>query len=403
MLQSDKSVLDVAFKYGYETPESFSKAFKRFHGINPRDIECMNYKKFKPLKIQIEIKGGFVMKRKLIPNIMKIYEIPSENYMFDSCMSSVMAALGESKELDFNFFAGITGDLFVQTWKEPKWQYNDEYSSIGCNMEEPIAAAFKACGYEYECVQRTEIEKNKSFYLEKIVESIDHGYPVLTFGIVGPPTCSIICGYDEDGDVLIGYSQFTDETKEENPMDLYTADKLFQTKNGLDRSEKLIFIKGKVGTPQIADCFRNAILNVSAIASLQTSQNGTLYFGKKAFDMWAGSLLTDEDFTNEDDLLRPLDTYGSCIVMIGTNMHYMQTFFDRAAVYCPEIEMQITRLRNAFQNVSRALDDVTTFQGGYFFDADRKALLKKDFRAELSRRIIRLGECYDEAIKVLDF
>ncbi len=41
LLQSDKSVLDVAFKYGYETPESFSKAFKRFHGINPRDIECM--------------------------------------------------------------------------------------------------------------------------------------------------------------------------------------------------------------------------------------------------------------------------------------------------------------------------------------------------------------------------
>ena len=28
-------VIDVALKYGYETPESFQKAFTRFHGISP--------------------------------------------------------------------------------------------------------------------------------------------------------------------------------------------------------------------------------------------------------------------------------------------------------------------------------------------------------------------------------
>ena len=33
---TDISVLDVAYKYGYESPESFSKAFSRFHGSNPR-------------------------------------------------------------------------------------------------------------------------------------------------------------------------------------------------------------------------------------------------------------------------------------------------------------------------------------------------------------------------------
>lgn len=28
-------VLDIALKYGYDTPESFSKAFRRVHGISP--------------------------------------------------------------------------------------------------------------------------------------------------------------------------------------------------------------------------------------------------------------------------------------------------------------------------------------------------------------------------------
>jgi AraC family transcriptional regulator len=32
---SDAKVIDVAFKYGYETHESFTKAFRQFHGITP--------------------------------------------------------------------------------------------------------------------------------------------------------------------------------------------------------------------------------------------------------------------------------------------------------------------------------------------------------------------------------
>lgn len=32
---SNTKIIDIAFKYGYETPESFSRAFSRFHGISP--------------------------------------------------------------------------------------------------------------------------------------------------------------------------------------------------------------------------------------------------------------------------------------------------------------------------------------------------------------------------------
>ena len=35
-------VLDTALKYGYETPESFSKAFQRFHGAAPSRA-CLLY------------------------------------------------------------------------------------------------------------------------------------------------------------------------------------------------------------------------------------------------------------------------------------------------------------------------------------------------------------------------
>ena len=39
LLTTDAKVIDIALKYRYETPESFSKAFSRFHGISPSEAK----------------------------------------------------------------------------------------------------------------------------------------------------------------------------------------------------------------------------------------------------------------------------------------------------------------------------------------------------------------------------
>lgn len=61
-------VIDVAMKYGYDSADSFTKAFTRFHGITPAkaksgDAEVRNYL---PLKIHISMKGGFEMECKVV-------------------------------------------------------------------------------------------------------------------------------------------------------------------------------------------------------------------------------------------------------------------------------------------------------------------------------------------------
>lgn len=35
LLSSDRNILDIAIKYGYDTNESFTRAFSRFHGVTP--------------------------------------------------------------------------------------------------------------------------------------------------------------------------------------------------------------------------------------------------------------------------------------------------------------------------------------------------------------------------------
>lgn len=52
LANGDKRVIDVAMKYGYDSPESFTKAFSRFHGFSPMQvrkgspIKFMNRRKF---------------------------------------------------------------------------------------------------------------------------------------------------------------------------------------------------------------------------------------------------------------------------------------------------------------------------------------------------------------------
>ncbi|SHL19831.1 hypothetical protein SAMN02745136_04325 [Anaerocolumna jejuensis DSM 15929] len=126
--------------------------------------------------------------------------------------------------------------------------------------------------------------------------------------------------------------------------------------------------------------------------------NNNVYFGKNAFEQLADSLLCDEYFKNEDMLAGPLDTYGSCVVSVGTNIYYIQEYLNHALGYCPDMQIMIESLKQAYKKEDEALQRLVEFQGGYFFDANRKALLNKDFRVELAGLVRKVGQCYNDAV-----
>ncbi len=60
-------VIDVAAKYGYESPESFAKAFQKFHGMTPSQARMNGamLKSFSRLSIKISLEGGTMMNYRL--------------------------------------------------------------------------------------------------------------------------------------------------------------------------------------------------------------------------------------------------------------------------------------------------------------------------------------------------
>ncbi len=63
LASSDVKVIDVALKYGYDSPDSFGKAFQKFHGILPSQARNngSRLKSFSRLVLKISLEGGNIM------------------------------------------------------------------------------------------------------------------------------------------------------------------------------------------------------------------------------------------------------------------------------------------------------------------------------------------------------
>lgn len=68
LISSQNKIIDIALKYGYDSPDSFTKAFIRFHGVTPTAVrkEGAKLRAFAPLKIKFSLEGGSIMEYKIV-------------------------------------------------------------------------------------------------------------------------------------------------------------------------------------------------------------------------------------------------------------------------------------------------------------------------------------------------
>jgi len=66
--RTGQKIIDLAFKYGYETPEAFAKAFRRQHGITPSEARGYsgNLTSYNRLVIQVNLKGADPMNVRMV-------------------------------------------------------------------------------------------------------------------------------------------------------------------------------------------------------------------------------------------------------------------------------------------------------------------------------------------------
>ncbi|MEM5769548.1 MAG: AraC family transcriptional regulator [Bacillota bacterium] len=212
------SVTEVSMKYGYETAEAFAKAFKRLFNCAPSKYGAAPQRqKFHPIKIEYRLHGGYGMARNWIPGLMKVdWADPHRQNEYVNSVVSALNALGE--RLNYDMVCALSGSAFRTSFSMPsaeQWNHGN-YHVIHTPIL--IEHTFRMLGYQVA----HHIRGDYRFDRQLIIDSIDQGVPVITLeGVINCSDACVISGYDNDGDVLLGYNPFMDvnEDHKEAPDD----------------------------------------------------------------------------------------------------------------------------------------------------------------------------------------
>lgn len=86
-----EKVIDIALKYGYDSPDSFARAFTRFHGVTVAAArkEKVMLKSFAPLNIKLSLEGGYLMDYKIVKKEAFTVIANAKTFSYDGAMNAV--------------------------------------------------------------------------------------------------------------------------------------------------------------------------------------------------------------------------------------------------------------------------------------------------------------------------
>lgn len=91
LISSDKKIIDIALEYGYDSPDSFTKAFTRFHGVTPTAVrkEGAMLKSYASLKVKFSLEGGYIMDYKIVEKEAFTVLCVSKSFKYDSAATEI--------------------------------------------------------------------------------------------------------------------------------------------------------------------------------------------------------------------------------------------------------------------------------------------------------------------------
>ncbi len=240
---SRRRILEIAVAYGFASQEAFTRAFVQEYAVTPgrfrknraygEALSRLGVYRSQPLlgqpgAAQPPADGEAEAERLLLPDFPRVGfyrggdQCP-EDIPFPSCLAACLHYLGEpldwyplrSHDMTWRLnmtnvkLLGVTGMAFGLLWKDG-WHTDCLDLTWIDDPRQIIRRAFAFAGYGYEIVQKSGAPDDAERFRQCVLAEIRAGRPVLGFGVVGPPSCSVITGFDRGGAVLTGWSFFQD-------------------------------------------------------------------------------------------------------------------------------------------------------------------------------------------------
>ncbi len=362
-------------------------------------------------------KGELVMPAKqsnhMIPTIHRLVtDEYGENYWFNGCAKYVMECLGE-KDYDYDFFAGLTGDVFAQYYPRGVFRGEGVSGYMLCEKRESylyeregdfelregdagfIEYLFGQCGYASTFVTLKELKKNSKMYIQTLMSYIDRGVPVILWGFGGESvyvcTFGVAVGYEGYGETLL-YITGNSERPERISME-----KLLES--GMERAG-WIFVGDKKKDVSLAGIYRERI---RTLPKLLVTETENFCFGAAAFRLWADAVEGGKFDHMEPEEFDPWACHTSYVCGLATNASCSFKFLEDAMKLNPDMGFleEVKKLYARFGEMWNHEDgkDLEAIGGG--FNVTLKALQEQGTRSRIVAKIREFADVNDAIVKVL--
>ena len=154
---------------------------------------------------------------------------------------------------------------------------------------------------------------------------------MIAHGVIGPPEECIIAGYDEGGDVLIGWSFFQNSPEWQGDV-TFEPNGMFRKRNWFADTWSLVLIGVKGAEPDPKQVHRDAL--EWALDVVRTPERFGRHNGLAAYDAWAEHLRRDEDFATDDiAVLRDrFVAHSDAVGVVAEGRWYASVFLGQAAM-----------------------------------------------------------------------
>ena len=145
-----EKVIDIALRYGYDSPDSFAKAFQKFHRVTPSEARKggARLKSFSPLFIKVTLEGGNIMNYRIEDKPAMVLTGFKRRFTGDPCDKEdqdhtfasetrveqyVLEGMSREHETIYTVMTGFTpeGYDFYFAYQLPHWALKDFDQCLG--------------------------------------------------------------------------------------------------------------------------------------------------------------------------------------------------------------------------------------------------------------------------------
>lgn len=225
---SDAKVIDVALKYGYESPDSFAKAFQKFHGILPSQARSSgsNLRSFSRLVLKFSLEGGNVMNYRIEKKQELIFtgytrrftgtpgnrrEQECDFYVSTRVNQYVLKALSYDCDTQYNIVSGIDDegyDFYIASLLD-EWTTNNMGKTLGAEEAKRFEKIVVPEGLYLIC--ETEKTQYPTLLFEDLRrKAVSEWLPSSGYELAEAPEISVYHWFYKHGDDQINQSRYAE-------------------------------------------------------------------------------------------------------------------------------------------------------------------------------------------------